>query len=108
VAPPYPGAFAHLDGRRLAILAAQPFDAGLFASDLSAGTIVDVSVAAGRFVVKTVDGSLLVTEFDGVAADDLRIGTRLQGSAPGGPDFTTRYGKDIPRSQWEIAAPIDD
>jgi hypothetical protein len=59
-------------------------------------------------VVKTVDGSLLVTEFDGIAADDLRVGMRLQGSAPGGPDFTTRYGKDIPRSHWEIAAPIGD
>jgi len=108
VAPPYPGAFAHLDGRRLGILAAQPFDAGLFASDVAAGTIVDVSVAAARFVVKTVDGSLLVTEFDGVSADNLRVGMRLAGSAPGGPDFTTRYGKDIPRSQWEIIAPVGD
>jgi hypothetical protein len=59
-------------------------------------------------VVKTVDGSLLVTEFDGIAADDLRVGMRLQGSAPGGPDFTARYGKDIPRSQWEIVSPIGD
>jgi UDP-4-amino-4-deoxy-L-arabinose formyltransferase/UDP-glucuronic acid dehydrogenase (UDP-4-keto-hexauronic acid decarboxylating) len=108
VAPPYPGAFAHLDGRRLGILAAQPFDAGLFAANLAAGTIVDVSVAAASFVVKTVDGSLLVTEFDGIAADDLRVGMRLEGSAPGGPDFTTRYGKDMPRSQWEIIAPLGD
>ncbi len=108
VAPPYPGAFAHLDGRRLGILAAQPFDAGLFASNVATGTIVDVSVAAGRFVVKTIDGSLLVTEFDGIAAGDLRVGMRLQGAAPGGPDFTARYGKEIPRSQWEIAFPIGD
>jgi UDP-4-amino-4-deoxy-L-arabinose formyltransferase/UDP-glucuronic acid dehydrogenase (UDP-4-keto-hexauronic acid decarboxylating) len=108
VAPPYPGAFAHLDGRRIGILAAQPFDAALFASNLAAGTIVDVSVAAGHFVVKTIDGSLLVTQFDGVAADDLRAGMRLQGSAPGGPDFAARYGKDIPRSQWEIASPVGD
>jgi len=108
VAPPYPGAFAHLDGRRLGILAAQPFDAGLFASNVAAGTIVDVSVAAGRFVVKTVDGSLLVTEFDGIAAGNLRAGMQLTGSTPGGPDFTTRYGKDIPRSQWEILVPLGD
>jgi len=108
VAPPYPGAFAHLDGRRIGILAAQPFDAALFGSNVAAGTIVDVSVAAGRFVVKTADGSLLVTAFDGIAAADLRVGLRLAGSAAGGPDFTTRYGKDIPCSQWEIAAPIHD
>ena len=108
VAPPYPGAFAHLDGRRIGILAAQPFDAGLFGSDVAAGTIVDVSAAAGTFVVKTVDGSLLVTRFDGIAASELRIGARLSGCAAGGPDFTTRYGPDIPRSQWEIAAPIGD
>ena len=108
VAPPYPGAFAHLDGRRIDILAAQPFDGALFGAHVAAGTIVDVSVASGRFVVKTIDGSLLVTQFDGVAAADLRAGMRLQGSAPGGPDFTARYGKDIPRSQWEIAAPLRD
>jgi len=108
VAPPYPGAFAKLDGRRIGIRAAQPFDAALFGSGVTAGTIVDVSVAAGRFVVKTVDGSLLVTEFDGIAAGELRAGMRLAGSAPGGPDFTARYGKDIPRSQWEIAGPIAD
>jgi methionyl-tRNA formyltransferase len=108
VAPPYPGAFAHLDGRRIGILAAQPFDAALFGSNVAAGTIVDVSVAAGSFVVKTVDGSLLVTDFDGIAAHDLHAGMQLDGSAPGGPDFTARYGKDIPRSQWEIASPIGD
>jgi UDP-4-amino-4-deoxy-L-arabinose formyltransferase/UDP-glucuronic acid dehydrogenase (UDP-4-keto-hexauronic acid decarboxylating) len=107
VAPPYPGAFAHLDGRRIGIWAAQPFDAGLFPSTLAPGTIVDISIAGAAFVVKTSDGSLLVTEFDGVAADDLRPGVRLTGAAPGGPDFTARYGKDIPRSQWEIAPSTD-
>jgi len=107
VAPPYPGAFAYLDGRRIGISAAQPFDAALFAPDVAAGTIVDVSLARGTFVVKTADGSLLVTAFDGVPAADLRSGTRLAG-ATATPDFTSRYGKDIPRSQWEIAGPIGD
>lgn len=108
VAPPYPGAFAQLDGRRIGISAAQPFDAALFAPDVAAGTIVDVSVAAGHFVVKTIDGSLLVTDFDGIAVDDVRTGMRFAGSAPGGPDFTARYGADIPRSQWEITVPVGD
>jgi methionyl-tRNA formyltransferase len=107
VAPPYPGAFAYLDGRRIGISAAQPFDATLFAPDVAAGMIVDVSVARGTFVVKTVDGSLLVTQFDGVAADDLHPGARLAGAVTT-PDFTARYGRDIPRSQWEIAGPIGD
>ncbi len=107
VAPPYPGAFAYLDGQRIGISAAQPFDAALFASGIAAGTIVDVSVASGTFVVKTVDGSLLVTEFDGVRANDLRPGARLAGAAAA-PDFTARYGKDIPRSQWEITALRDE
>jgi len=107
VAPPYPGAFAYLDGRRIDIRAAQPFDSGLFASSVPAGTIVDVSVAGDSFVVKTVDGSLLVTEFDGMAAQDMRPGLRLDGAVQS-PDFTTRYAKDIPRSQWEILSPIDE
>jgi UDP-4-amino-4-deoxy-L-arabinose formyltransferase/UDP-glucuronic acid dehydrogenase (UDP-4-keto-hexauronic acid decarboxylating) len=107
VAPPYPGAFAYLDGRRVGISAAQPFDAALFAPGVAAGTIVDVSVGGGTFVVKTVDGSLLVTQFDGVPVDDLRPGAQLAGaSAP--PDFAVRYGKDIPRSQWEIKGPVGD
>ena len=104
VAPPYPGAFAYLDGRRIGISAAQPFDAGLFADGTSPGTIVDVSLASGTFVVKTVDGSLLVTRFDGIASNDLRRGARLAGAATV-TDFTSRYGKDIPPSQWEIGPP---
>ena len=107
VAPPYPGAFAYLDGRRVGISAAQPFDAGLFADGTPAGTIVDVSVAAGRFVVKTIDGSLLVTRFDGIAANELMRGACLAG-ATAITDFTSRYGKDIPPSQWEITGPVGD
>jgi UDP-4-amino-4-deoxy-L-arabinose formyltransferase/UDP-glucuronic acid dehydrogenase (UDP-4-keto-hexauronic acid decarboxylating) len=107
VAPPYPGAFVYLDGRRIGISSAQPFDATLFAADVAAGMIVDVSAARGTFVVKTVDGSLLVTQFDGIPADELRPGARLAG-AVATPDFTARYGKDTPRSQWEITGPIGD
>lgn len=104
VAPPYPGAFAYLDGRRIGISAAQPFDAGLFADEITAGTIVDASIASGTFVVKTVDGSLLVTQSDGIAVADLRPGARLAGATTA-TDFTRRYGKEIPPSQWEIGPP---
>jgi UDP-4-amino-4-deoxy-L-arabinose formyltransferase/UDP-glucuronic acid dehydrogenase (UDP-4-keto-hexauronic acid decarboxylating) len=105
VAPPYPGAFAYLDGRRIGISAAQPFDSGLFV-DIAAGTIVDVSVASGTFVVKTVDGSLLVTQFDGITVADLLPGARLAG-ATAATDFTSRYAKEIPPSQWEIGPPAE-
>jgi methionyl-tRNA formyltransferase len=105
VAPPYPGAFCHLDGRRIDIRAAQPFDTALFASPIEAGTIVDISLAGNAFVVKTRDGSLLITDFDGVAAAELRPGARLTGAARDAADFTARYGADIPRSQWEITPP---
>ena len=107
VAPPYPGAFAYLDGCRIGISAAQPFDAGLFADDTPAGTIVDVSLAGGTFVVKTADGSLLVTKFDGIAANDLRRGAQLAGATTL-TDFTSRYGTDIPPSQWEIGPPAEN
>jgi methionyl-tRNA formyltransferase len=106
VAPPYPGAFAYLEGRRVGISAAQPFDGGLFADDIAAGTIVDASIASRTFVVKTIDGSLLVTRFDGIAMADLRPGARLAG-ATAATDFTVRYGKDIPPSQWEIGPPAE-
>jgi len=107
VAPPYPGAFAHCEGRRIGILAAQPFDAALFPPSIAGGTIVDVSTARRSFVVKTADGSLLVTEFDGIPASDIRLGMRLEGGPPGGPDFSSRYPKDLPRAQWEIAPTQD-
>src|SRR3974390_2312240 len=98
VAPPYPGAFAHYEGRRIGILAAQPFDAALFPSGIASGMIVDVSVARRSFVVKTSDGSLLVTEFDGIPPSDIRPGMRLEGASPGGPDISARHPKGPPHA----------
>jgi len=71
-----------------------------------------VSTARSRpatfsFCGKTADGSLLVTEFDGIPASDIRLGMRLEGGPPGGPDFSSRYPKDLPRAQWEIAPTQD-
>jgi hypothetical protein len=41
---------------------------------------------------------------DGVTVADLRPGARLAGATIA-TDFTSRYGKDIPPSQWEIGPP---
>lgn len=103
VAPPYPGAYCLLGEDRLIVEAAQPFDGSLFPASIPAGTVVDISWSAGQFVVKTVDGSLLVTRSRGVALDRLAVGTQLGGvdRAELAAALPERYGS-IPREQWEV------
>jgi len=104
LAPPYPGAFCKSGTRELRILAAQPFDSALFPSDVEPGTILDVSIAEETFVVKTLDGSLLVSQFTGLDAADLKPGTVLAGGdhMASLADFTTRYDDNVAESQMEI------
>src|SRR5690606_8350695 len=103
VAPPYPGAFCYLDEVKIVVIEAQPFDTALFPSSIPAGAIVDVARSAGHFVVKTVDGSLLVTGFSGVSIEDIRVGQRLHGTdrALLIETLPSRYG-ETPRDQWEV------
>jgi len=63
VTNPYPGAFTESDGTRILVWEAQPFSDDL-RFDADPGTIVQVFVTSGDFVVKTVDGSLLVTGWE--------------------------------------------
>ncbi|MFC6836141.1 methionyl-tRNA formyltransferase [Halomarina ordinaria] len=63
VGRPYPGAFTEQDGRRVDVWRAQPFSS-LFAVDDPPGRIVQTFEATGDFVVSTVDGSLLVTDWE--------------------------------------------
>lgn len=63
VARPYPGAFTEHDGTRITIWEAQPFSADLLL-DERPGTIVQVFRASEQFVVKTSDGTLLVTDWE--------------------------------------------
>lgn len=79
VTTPYPPAFCFFEGKKLTITEAYPFDSALFDSAISPGTIVDLSIALNQFVVKTKDGSLLVTHFDGLNISDMRLGASLQG-----------------------------
>ena len=66
VARPYPGAFTEHDGERIAVWDAQPFSADLLL-DAEPGTVVQVFRPSDQFVVKTGDGTLLVTDWE---ADD--------------------------------------
>jgi len=62
VTHPFPGAFASCAGRRVTIWRAQPFDCMLDFSSCRTGEVVEV--LDGRPIVRTVDGSLLVTEYE--------------------------------------------
>ncbi len=77
VAPPYPGAFSSLAGRRVEIHAAQPFDQTLFGREVQPGTVVDIVGSLQQFVVKTADGSLLVTKFAGIGIEEISAGAVL-------------------------------
>lgn len=79
VAPPYPPAYCYHDGKQVYILEAYPFETGLFHHSIRPGTVVDLSIALQHFVVKTVDGSLIVKQFSGVPIGDLHVGGVLEG-----------------------------
>lgn len=72
VTDPFPGAFTYLGGQKIMIWRAQPFDTRL-AWDAPAGTIVAV-FEGGDFVVKTGDGTLLVTSCEGAGFGDSDVG----------------------------------
>ncbi|MCU4925417.1 methionyl-tRNA formyltransferase [Halobacteria archaeon AArc-dxtr1] len=63
VGHPYPGAFTNHDGTRVTIWEAQPFSADLLL-DAQPGTVVQVFEPSDQFVVKTSDGTLLVTDWE--------------------------------------------
>lgn len=78
VSDPYPSAFTFLDGKKLLITTAFPFDTALFDSYIKPGTIMDVSVSQDQFVVKTASGSLVVTKFSGCSIHELKAGQVLE------------------------------
>lgn len=104
VAPPYPGSFAFVGGRRVRINHVQPFDSALFPASIEAGTIVDLSPATESFVAKTQDGSILVSDFEGITMDELKVGMRLTGvnRANQYAELPLRYGKETPPAAWEF------
>lgn len=63
VAAPYPGAFTEHEGARIMIWEAIPFSDD-FVFDEAPGTVVQSFVTTGDFVVKTADGTLLITDWE--------------------------------------------
>lgn len=63
VARPYPGAFTAHDDTRVMIWEAIPFSDD-FVFDVPPGTVVRTFETTGDFVVKTADGTLLVTDWE--------------------------------------------
>lgn len=63
VTRPYPGAFTEYRGTRITLWEAQPFSSDVLA-DSPPGTILTVFAATDDFVVKTSDGTLLVTDWE--------------------------------------------
>lgn len=104
VAPPYPGAFTGLNGHRLVIEAAHPFETAMFDSSTPPGTVIDVSPSMDRIVVKTGDGSLFVTRFSGMDVSEITRGAVLVSTPTQWSRelLVTRYGPDQPEDQWEI------
>jgi methionyl-tRNA formyltransferase len=105
VAPPYPSAFCVLNGKRLFITEAYPFDSALFPPSHQPGEVVDVSVALRQFVVKTRDGSLLVKSFEDAEIDEIVIGTLLGGvnAVEQRRKIVERYPPALPPQQWEVS-----
>ena len=62
VTRPFPGAFAEINGKRILIWKARPFDQILDLSAYKLGEIIDI--LDDFLLVRTVDGSLLVTDYD--------------------------------------------
>lgn len=71
---PFSGAFAYLEEVKVVIWAASPFDSILDFSGFSPGEVIDVF--DDRPVIRTVDGSLLVREYE--SGTVLRPGMRLR------------------------------
>lgn len=66
VSDPYPGAFTEADGERISIWTAVPFSTD-FGSNAVEGEIVQVFETTDEFVVRTGDGTLLVSEWEASA-----------------------------------------
>ena len=64
ITKPYPGAFSHINKKKITIWNAQPFDTQITYDKNQIGEIVE-KFFSGDFVVKCQKGSILVTEYEG-------------------------------------------
>ena len=89
VTHPFPGAFSYIRGskeKEILVWKAQPFDTRL-KYDAQPGDVVEVFYN-GNFVVKTGDGTLLVTEYEGYKLGAANVGMSLDAAS-------------LPRKEWE-------
>ena len=61
---PYPGAFSFINKQKIMFWKAQPFDHTIIFDNVKLGEIVE-KFSTGDFIVKCIDGTLLVTDYDG-------------------------------------------
>jgi len=71
ITKPYSGAFTYLDGRKIFIWKAQPFDTKITYPETEEGKIVKIFLT-GDFVVNCNSGLLLITEFEG---GEIKVGS---------------------------------
>jgi methionyl-tRNA formyltransferase len=104
VAPPYPPAFCYHNEKKLYVFEAYPFESGMFHHSIEPGTVVDVSISLESFVVKTLDGTLIVRKFGGTCIADLAVGDVLQGVSQSDimQQIRQRYPADVADDQKEI------
>lgn len=74
VAAPFPGAFGFVDGNRVTIWEAHPFDEMIDFSAYAPGEIIDIFDE--KLVVRTVDGSLLIDRYE--SDINLKVGDILE------------------------------
>ena len=67
ITKPYPGAFSHINKKKITIWNAQPFDTQITYDKNQIGEIVE-KFFSGDFIVKCQEGSLLVTEYEGAVS----------------------------------------
>jgi methionyl-tRNA formyltransferase len=104
LSPPYPPAFCLHAETKVFVTEAYPFDPILFDNHIEPGTVVDVSVALDQFVVKTGDGSLLVSKHEPSRTIDLKVGDRMEGIGYSSTlrQIVSRYPAGVSEAEKEI------
>ncbi|PIR33694.1 MAG: hypothetical protein COV36_02205 [Alphaproteobacteria bacterium CG11_big_fil_rev_8_21_14_0_20_44_7] len=105
VKPPYPSAFSFINGKKLLIGNAAPFDTGVFYRKKS-GEILDISLAENKLIVQCGKGTILLSEISGIAINELKIGDIFDSfsNKKNMAEIVKRYDSSIAPEQWEIYA----
>lgn len=104
VSTPYPSAFSFLYDKKVVIHGAIPFDNLMYSSKIEPGQVLNVSPASNFFIVKTLDGSLLINDFEGYDINDIEPGMKFSSGDQDEimEDILTRYPDFVSEDQMEI------